>query len=142
MIVLDTNVLSEALRPKPDAHALDWLTAQPTGALFSTTITRAEILYGVRLLPKGKRRDALHKAIDEVFDTDFSGRILVFDNAAADAYAEIATARKRAGRPISPFDAMIAAIARSHGAALATRNTRDFVDCGVEVIDPWTAKVP
>lgn len=101
----------------PNAHALDWLTAQPSGALFSTTITRAEILDEVWLLPKGKRREALHKAIKAVFDTDFSGRILLFASTAAGACSEIATTRKRAVRPISPFDAMIAAIARSHGAA-------------------------
>lgn len=140
MIVLDTNILSEALRPEPNARVLDWLAAQPAAALFSTTITRAEILYGVRLLPKGRRRDALRRAIDAVFDEDFSRRVLSFDNPAADAYAEIATTRKRAGRPIGQFDAMIAAIARSRGAMLATRNTRDFADCGIEIVDPWATK--
>lgn len=139
MIVLDTNVLSEALRPRPDARVLAWMTAQPATALFTTTITCGEILYGVRLLPKSRRRDKLQNAVTAIFDEDFSGRILAFDNHAADAYADIAAARKKAGRPIGQFDAMIAAVTRSRGAALATRNTRDFVDCGIDLIDPWTA---
>jgi predicted nucleic acid-binding protein len=140
VIVLDTNVLSETLRPQPSAKVLAWLTAQPAAALFTTTITRGEILYGVRLLPKGRRRDALHDAVTAIFDEDFASRTLHFDNHAADTYADIAAARKTKGRPISQFDAMIAAIAHSRGAALAMRNTRDFVDCGIEIIDPWEAK--
>lgn len=137
MIVLDTNVLSETLRPAPDALALAWLAQQPRSALFTTTVTRAELLYGVRLLPDGQRKAALMEAIHGIFASDMAGQVLGFDNDAADAYAEIAASRKLAGKPISQFDAMIAAIAKSRGASLATRNVKDFVDCGITVIDPW-----
>lgn len=139
MIVLDTNVLSEVLRPAPDPRPLAWLAAQTRADLFTTTVTRAELLYGVQLLPAGQRRDGLLEAVQAVFASDMVGQVLSFDNAAADLYAEIAAARKLAGRPISQFDAMIAAIARSRGADLATRNVRDFIGCGVQVIDPWQA---
>ena len=137
MIVLDTNVLSEALRRAPDALVMAWLDAQPRSSLFTTAITRAEIFYGLGLLPDGSRRRELTRAVEAIFDEDFSGRILGLDSDAAAAYAEIAVARRNAGRPISQFDAMIAAVARSRGAALATRNVKDFTDCGVSVIDPW-----
>ena len=139
MIVLDTNVLSEALRPSPDAAVLAWLEAQPAMALFTTSITRAEVFYGLCLLPKGRRRDQLHEAVTAIFDEDFGHRTLPFDDPAADAYAQVAAARRSMGRPISQFDAMIVGIARSRGAALATRNARDFEDCGVALINPWLA---
>lgn len=137
MIVLDTNVLSETLRPAPDALALAWLAQQPRSALFITTVTRAELLYGVRLLPDGQRKAALMEAVHGIFASDMAGQVLGFDNDASDAYAEIAASRKLAGKPISQFDAMIAAIAKSRGASLATRNVKDFVDCGITVVDPW-----
>lgn len=140
MIILDTNVLSETLRPRPSTKVLAWLASQPVAALFTTTISRGEILYGVCLLPKGRRRDALHGAVTAIFDEDFASRTLPFDSHAADAFAEIASTRKAHGKPISQFDAMIAAVARSRGAILATRNIRDFSDCGIEVIDPWSAR--
>ena len=139
MIVLDTNVLSEVLRPAPEARVLAWLGSWPRSALFTTTVTRGEIFYGVRLLPEGRRRDALLRAVRGMFDEDFAGQVLPFDGDAADWYAEIAAARKLGGRPISQFDAMIAAVARSRGATLASRNVKDFVDCGVRLIDPWSA---
>ncbi|RWT23332.1 VapC toxin family PIN domain ribonuclease [Raoultella planticola] len=137
MIVLDTNVLSETLRPVPDALALAWLAQQPRSALFTTTVTRAELLYGVRLLPGGQRKAALMEAIHCIFASDMAGQVLGFDNDASDAYAEISASRKLAGKPISQFDAMVAAIAKSRGASLATRNVKDFVDCGITVVDPW-----
>jgi predicted nucleic acid-binding protein len=137
MIVLDTNVLSEALRPVPDARVLTWLEAQSRSALFTTTITRAELLYGVRLLPDGQRKTRLWEAVQAIFVSDMAGQVLGFDNDAADAYAEIAASRKAAGKPISLFDAMIAAIAKSRGARLATHNAKDFADCGIPLIDPW-----
>jgi len=139
MIVLDTNVLSELLRPAPQAGVVAWLAAQPRPSLFTTTVSRAEILYGILSLPDGARKQVLWSATQAIFNQDLAGRVLTFDNDAADAYAEIASARKRLGKPISQFDAMIAAMARSRGAKLATRNVKDFIDCGLDVIDPWTA---
>lgn len=140
MIVLDTNVLSELLRPQPNTRVMAWLAARPAASLFTTTVTRGEILYGIRLLPAGRRRNALQDAVTAIFDEDFAKRTLPYDNPAADHYADIAASRRTKGRPISQFDAMIAAIARSRGASLATRNTRDFTGCGIDLIDPWTAK--
>lgn len=137
MIVLDTNVLSETLRSVPDRRVIDWFRAQRRAALFTTTITRAEIAYGLRLLADGARKQTLSSAIEAIFEEDFAGRLLNFDTDAAHVYAEIAVSRRNAGRQISQFDAMIAAVARSRGATLATRNVKDFVDCGIAVIDPW-----
>ncbi len=139
MIVIDTNVLSEALRPEPEPVVLDWIANQPRASLFTTTVTRGEILYGIRLLSEGKRRRGLWDAAMHIFDEDFADHVLSFDGESADAYAEIAASRSMAGRPISQFDAMIAAMARSRGASLATRNVQDFADCGVDVVNPWTA---
>src|SRR5581483_6271467 len=100
-------------------------------------ITRGEILYGIRLLSDGQRRRKLWTTALAIFNDDFAGRILSFDNDAADIYADIGASRRAAGRPISQFDATIAAITRSHGAKLATRSEKDFDGCGVEVINPW-----
>ena len=138
MIILDTNVLSEVMRPSPSAQVLRWMAAHPAGQLFTTTITKAEVLYGLELLPKGKRRNALQSAAAAMFEEDFAGRILPFDRDAAGMFAEIAAARRTLGRPITQFDAQIAAIARSRRAALATRNTGDFDHCGVTVVNPWS----
>jgi toxin FitB len=137
VIVLDTNVLSEVLKATPDSRVISWLKDQSRPALFTTTVTRGEILYGIRLLPDGKRRRALWDAALAIFNEDFAERVLNFDGDAADAYADIGAARRSAGKPISQFDAMIAAMARSRGAAVATRNARDFEGCGIEVVDPW-----
>jgi len=139
MIVLDTNVLFETLRPAPEIRVLAWLSSQPRSALFTTTVTRGDVFYGIRLLPAGTRRQGLWSATQAIFNEDFAGQVLSFDGDAADAYAEIAASRKSSGRPISQFDAMIAAVARSRGASLATRNVKDFVDCGIDIIDPWKA---
>ena len=139
MIVLDTNVLSEVLRPVPEPSVLRWLASQSRGSLFTTTITRGEVLYGIRLLTYGKRLLGLWDAAQKIFSEDFADQVLSFDSDAADMYAEIAASRRTAGKPISQFDAMIVAMARSRGATLATRNVKDFEDCGVDVIDPWKA---
>ena len=137
MIILDTNVLSETLRPVPDVQVLAWLGARTRTSLFTTTITEAELLYGVRLLPEGQRKATLLETVHQMFVTDFAGQVLGFDSNAADAYAEIATSRRAAGAPISQFNAMIAAIARSRGARLATRNVKDFGGCEIELVNPW-----
>jgi predicted nucleic acid-binding protein len=137
VIVLDTNVVSGSLRPTPSQKVLRWMRAEPLVALFITTITEAELLYGVALLPDGQRRRSLEAAILPIHMDDFVGRILPFDSAAAREFGDIAAGRRRVGRPISEPDARIAAIARSRGASLATRNVSDFADCGLEIIDPW-----
>ena len=139
MILLDTNVLSELMRPAPDLAVEQWLAAQPDASLFISAITEAELRYGAALLPGGKRRSALTAEIDGMLEEDFDGRILPFDRLAAQAFAAIAADRRQAGRPISQADAQIAAIARSRGGALATRNVQDFDGCGIEVINPWSA---
>lgn len=134
MIVLDTNVLSEILRRRPEAAAKDWLQTQPSTSLFITTICEAEIFYGLALMRVGHRRAALELAITAIFDEDFSHRVLPFDSAAARSFAKM---RRRSGHPIRDFDARIAAIAHSRGAAVATRNVKDFSNCGIKVINPW-----
>jgi predicted nucleic acid-binding protein len=137
MIVLDTNVLSEPLRPTPSAKVLEWMRSQPNTMLFTTTITEAELLYGIALLPQGQRRRSLESVVGRIFAVHLAGRVLPFDSAAARDYAHIAAARRRSGRPMSEPDARIAAIARSRGAELATRNVADFAGCELEVVNPW-----
>ena len=137
MLLLDTNVVSELMKAAPDAGVLAWIDGLSRAELFVASVTQAELLYGVALLPPGRRRDSIARAVDAVFADLFSERILPFDSAAASAYADIGATRRRAGHPISAFDAAIAAIARSRGATLATRNSADFEGCGVDVIDPW-----
>ncbi len=124
-------------KAEPDPRVETWLSGQAATGLFVTTITEAEMRYGVALLPPGRRRELLMAMIEAILAEDFADRVLPFDGAAAIAYAEIAAGRRRAGKAISQFDAQIAAIARSRGCALATRNEADFADCGIEVINPW-----
>jgi predicted nucleic acid-binding protein len=137
MIVLDTNVISELLRPAPALQVEDWLAKQDGATVYFTTVGEAELRHGVAIMPTGRRRNALAEAIEAMLEEDFRDRILPFDRVAAGAYATIAAERRAAGRPISQFDCQIAAIARAHGAAVATRNTGDFEGCGINVIDPW-----
>ena len=139
MIVLDTNVLSELMRRRPAARVVRWVDGQDASALAITAVTVAELLYGVARLPDGARKAKLAAAADALVREDFSGRVLPFDVAAAAHYAELAAERDRNGRPISVSDGQIAAICRCHGAALATRNVRDFDATGVSVRDPWSA---
>ena len=137
MIVLDTNVLSELLRPRPDLRVETWLASRDASMLFFTTVGEAELRHGIALLPAGRRRQALGDAVDAILDQDLRDRILPFDRAAARAYAQIAVIRRAAGRPISQFDCQIVAIASARGAAVATRNVADYLGCGVPIIDPW-----
>src|SRR5688572_5131740 len=139
MIVLDTNVLSEVLKPAPDGRVMVWLKAQPRPSLFTTSVTRGEILRGIRILPDGQRRQGLWDAALKIFNDELAGQVLNYDSDAADLYAQIGAIRRAAGRPISQFDAQIAAVARSRGANLATRNVKDFEGCGIDVINPWLA---
>ena len=139
MIVLDTNVVSELLRLVPSSQVEAWLSAQDGEQVYFTAVGEAELRHGVAVLPAGRRRTALTKAIEGILDEDFRGRILPFDSAAAKAYAAIAAERRAAGRPISQFDCQIAAIARANAAAVATRNTTDFEACGILLMDPWAS---
>lgn len=136
--LLDTNVLSELMRPQPDARVLAWFERQQ-GAVFAVSvITRAEILLGIALLPAGRRRDDLANAAERMFQEDFGGRCLPFDERAADEYAAVVAARTRSGQPVSTEDAQIAAIALTHDLLLLTRNTRDFARiAGLDLINPW-----
>ena len=138
MIVLDTNVISEVWRIKPSAAVMAWMGSQPATSFFTTTITEAELFYGLALLPDGRRRRSLEVIAEQVFAEDFAGRVLPFDSAAAREYAIIAASRRKAGRPMSEADARIAAISRSRDAVLATRNVGDFADCGLTLKNPWT----
>lgn len=137
MLVLDTNVISELMRADPDDRVVDWITEHPATSLFLTTITEAELRYGMALLPAGNRKTRLTQALEDTLRDDFAQRILPFDRDAARLYAEIVAHRRQAGRPISQFDAQIAAIARSRNAGVATRNRSDFTDCGIVVFNPW-----
>ena len=137
MIILDTNVLSEVLKPSPAQAVIDWLARPPRSTFFTTSVVEAELRYGVCILDAGERRQQLQAALDAIFLEDFRTRIIPFDRDCAMAFSRIAAHRRRLGRPISQFDAMIAAAASSRGAQLATRNTRDFADCGTELINPW-----
>jgi predicted nucleic acid-binding protein len=141
IILLDTNVLSELLRPDPARQVERWLAAQDGAKVYFTTVGEAELRHGVSILPAGKRRNALTTAIEGLLEEDLRDRILPFDRAAARAYATIAAQRRAAGRPISQFDCQIAAIARAREATVATRNTSDYEGCGIELIDPWTFSV-
>jgi hypothetical protein len=136
MIVLDTNVVSEVMKPSPSAEVLSWIAAYPRERLFVNTITQAEILFGGQVLPAGKRRAALQSDIDAMLSVAFSGRILPFDEQAARAFGRVVAGRLASGRPIAAFDAQIVAIALSRGAGVATRDVRDFEDCGVTVLNP------
>lgn len=137
MIVLDTNVISELMKPSPAPRVESWLAGRPARSVYTTSVTQAEILHGIMRLAKGRRRDSLEAAAIAVFEVDFAGRILAFSSDAAEPYARIATARRLAGRPVSQFDAQIAAIARANGATVATRNVDDFDGCGIAVENPW-----
>lgn len=137
MIILDTNVLSELMKSHPDLSVVNWIGKQKTANLFITTLTQAEILYGLEIIPVGKRHTALKEAALSMFEQDFSGRILPFDIDAAVLFATIAAKRRKIGLPISQIDAQIAAISLSHHATLATRNVKDFEECNLDLVNPW-----
>ena len=137
MIILDTNVIAELMRPKPSARVVVWVAKQRATELFTTSITEAEIFYGIELLAKGKRREGLLAAAEAMFTEDLAGRVFGFESETARAFSKIAAHRRALGRPISHADAQVAAIAQVRGARLATRNVADFEDCGLDVVDPW-----
>ncbi len=137
MIVLDTNVLSEMMREAPASSVVAWLNDQDASLLFLTAVTVGEIRYGLRALPQGKRRRFLEEGFERILAEAFPGRILAFDEAAAHRYGEIMGRRKEIGRPLAILDGQIASIAWSNGCSVATRNVQDFIECGVDVINPF-----
>ena len=139
MLIVDTNVISELMRPAPAGSVAQWFEEQPLERLAITAVTVGEILYGLDLLPDGRRKADLAGRFATVLQRAFSGYVLPFDDAAAAVYARIRGERDRAGRPIGINDAMIAAIARTRSGTVAIRNVADFEHCGVGIIDPWTA---
>ena len=136
MLVLDTNVVSELMRERPDPEVLRWMDNQLTANLFVTSVTEAEIRTGIAILPEGERQRGLAAAAERLFGVFFAERILSFDSDAARAYAMLAAERRTAGRPISQSDCQIAAIAHSRGAPVVTRDVGGFEGCGLDVIDP------
>ncbi|WP_028279060.1 type II toxin-antitoxin system VapC family toxin [Arthrobacter sp. H5] len=139
MIVLDTNVISEIFKPQPDSQVVTWLESL-SGEVSITAVTLAELLAGVRRLPKGRRRSMLSNRIDAALEPYRETRaILPFDDIAAEQYADVLVVREQMGMPIHTADAQIAAICRAHGATCATRNTGDFAQTGIELLNPWGA---
>lgn len=137
MILLDTNVLSELMKPVPEEDIVHWVDAQLVDTLYISAITRAEIELGIALLPDGQRKQRIADAAQQMF-TQFSGRCLVFGETSAVQYGQLVAARTRNGRPITVEDAQIAAIALAGGFRLATRNEKDFADIpGLVVVNPW-----
>ena len=137
MIVIDTNIISEVMKTSPSLAVLEWLNQQNSNSLFVSTITLGEIEYGLRILPTGKRRYELKEQFEQFMLQAFRQRILVFDEAAARSYGEVMGHRKELGRPMSVPDGQITAIARSRGFGIATRNTSDFEECGVNLFNPF-----
>jgi predicted nucleic acid-binding protein len=137
MIVFDTNVISETLRPVPEPAVLSWLRLIPRTEIWTCTIVLAELFSGVDLMPAGKRQWLLREKMEQLVPALFMGHVLAFDLPAARAYGPILAARKALGRPINQIDALIAATALANRATLATRNTPDFEDCGIQLVNPW-----
>jgi toxin FitB len=134
--ILDTNVISEMVAPRPAELVMAWIATAPKSQLFTTAICEAELFYGVERMAAGRRREGLRVAIEAILD-GFGGRVLPFESAAARAYAGLAAQRKAKGQPISQSDAQIAGIAIAHSAILVTRNARDFANSGIELVNPW-----
>lgn len=137
MFLLDTNVISELMTPRPNPMVVRWVDSQPLGELWTSAIVAAELFSGLEMMPAGKRQDELWDRAEKMFTTLFAERILPFNRAEARAFGIILKVRKAMGRPIDEMDALIAATALIRGATVATRNTRDFEFCGVQLIDPW-----
>ncbi len=138
-VILDTNVISELMRPAPDSRVQEWVRQLPPFMAYTTSVTIAEVRFGIARLPAGRRRTVLGEAADDVFGA-FADRVLPFDVTAASQYALVVVERQQAGSSITGFDAQIAAICRCHDAALATRNIDDFSQIGLTLIDPWLSE--
>ncbi len=137
MIVLDTNVVCEAMKPQPDAAVMAWLNEQVAQTLFLSSVTLAELLFGIRALPAGRRKSLFDRTLNELLDL-FQDRVLPFDTAAARRYADLAVAAGKGGRGFPTPDGYIAAVAASRGFIVASRDTSPYDAAGVAVINPWT----
>ena len=137
MILLDTNVVSALMKPTPDNTVLAWVNQQESEELFLSSITLAEIDYGLRILPEGRRRRDLMERFSVWVEQGFDRRLIAFDPPAATMYGELMAHRRSIGRPMSVLDGQIAAIARAYRMTVATRNTGDFEECGVEIVNPF-----
>ena len=142
MFVLDTNVLSAIMGAEPVPAVARWIAAQVEALLYTTAVSKAEILAGVGVLPEGRRRHTLVVAANAIFASGFERRVLPFDETAAELYAELFAARKRAGKPTSTMALMIASVARARGAAMVTRDIGGFEHCGLRLINPWDVRRP
>jgi hypothetical protein len=138
MILLDTNVISEIMRPRPDSRVTAWIQSLPRKEFWTSSVVVAELLSGIELMPSGRRQKGLRESLEAMLIEDFHGQILSFNLAAARHFGQILSARQRLGRPINEMDAQIAATARAHGAAVATRNVKDFQACELALINPWS----
>jgi toxin FitB len=138
MILLDTNVISETMRDRPDPHVRAWLRGLPRAEVWTSSIVFAELLAGIELMPSGRRQKGLRQAVEEMLVEDFRGQVLTFNLPAARHYAQVMAKRKRIGRPIRELDAQIASVALANGATLATRDVRDFAGCDLDLINPWS----
>lgn len=139
MIILDTNVVSELMRQQPDPNVINWIQSYNADRFTLTAITVAEIMRGLTRLPEGKRRRELANSFDQFINKAFSQKILPFDTRAAMIFGDLAANREKSGKSIDTVDMMIAAIAKTHSAAIATRNTRDFEACQITLMNPWDA---
>lgn len=137
MIVLDTNVVSEIMRPRPELVVLAWVNAQAPGELWLTAVGAAELMFGVARLDDGIRKQQLARTVSAMLETDFAGQVLPFDLAAASVYAQLLAQRERSGQPVAMADAQIASVCLAHGAKLATRNQKHFDGLGLTIINPW-----
>jgi predicted nucleic acid-binding protein len=140
MVILDTNVVTELMKPAAEPAVIAWMNRQEASGLFLTTVSIGEILYGIRILPQGKRRLQLEQGFEAILSDAFTGRVLAFDEGAARHYGDVMGRRRELGRPLGVPDGQIASIARSNRYAVATRNVRDFVECGVEIINPFEVR--
>ena len=138
MWILDTNLISELVAPRPAERVIVWVASEPARSLFTTAISEAEVFYGVEQMPAGRRRDGLRLAVEVIF-ARLAGQILPFDSAAARTYAHLLAQRRAAGNLMSQADAQIAAIALENKATLVTRNIRDVAGCNLELLNPWLA---
>jgi hypothetical protein len=138
VIVLDTNVLSELIRPAPATQVLRWVDDQDSTEHFITSITSAELRTGVAVLPRGRRKETIARRVERLINDVFGGYVLPFDSGSSSHYADIVAAGRRRGRPMSALDVQIAAICRQHDATLATRNTTDFEAIKLPVVNPWS----